>query len=128
MYSKGFREAALKLYDFLGNMKNVAKALKCGVATIWRWINNGINNKARKDKPRNKTTEAILSFIKLQLENKNFLTIRDLQKQILESFNVTFSRLGFSRKRLQKRGNVNVHKVSSRYEEFKERHVFKCKI
>ena len=73
MYSKGFREAALKWYDFLGNMKNVAKALKCGVATIWRWINNGINNKARKDKPRNKTTEAILSFIKLELENKKGL-------------------------------------------------------
>ena len=32
MYSIGFRDAAIKLYDFLGNMKKVSKALKCGVA------------------------------------------------------------------------------------------------
>ena len=110
-------------------MKKVAKALKCGVASIWRWVNNGTHNKVRTDKPRNKTT--ILSFIKLQLENKNYLTILDLQKEILGSFNTSLSRqcislsilkLGFSRKRLQKRGNVNVQRVSSRYEEFKEKY------
>ena len=60
MYSIGFRDAAIKLYDFLGNMKKVSKALKCGVATIWRWVNKGIHNKKRTDKPRNKMTTTVI--------------------------------------------------------------------
>jgi hypothetical protein len=38
-YKLPFREAAIKLYHFFGNMKVTANVLGIGVATIWRWLN-----------------------------------------------------------------------------------------
>ncbi len=37
MYSQGFRQASINLYNYFGNMKKVDAVLNIGVATIWRW-------------------------------------------------------------------------------------------
>ena len=56
MYDQGFRKAALKMYNYLGNMKKVAKALNIGAGTIWRWIHNGIIPLKRPSVVTNVTT------------------------------------------------------------------------
>ena len=49
MYSKGFREAAIILYDTLHSMEKVSLALHISLSTIWSWLRN--ENKKRSQKP-----------------------------------------------------------------------------
>ena len=65
MYDQGFRKAAISLYNYLGNMKNVALALKIGVATVWRWLRKG---HTEQKKP---LSETILDYVRHLLEGSN---------------------------------------------------------
>ncbi len=130
MYDEGFRKAALRLYDYFQNFKKVADAINIGIATIWRWKNNSINNgfSTRINKHR-KFTTFILEFITEILNDKNTFTINEIAYEIEQRFKISFSRqaiataikhLGFSRKRVSKRGSIrNLTLHHERLEAFK---------
>lgn len=125
MYDKGFRLAAIKLYNYIGNMKKTAKALGIGIATIWsralhssfaRWIHNGIES---TKKHKTSIPETLLSFIKCQIEKSNHTTQNELLRLIKEHLRLNVSRkcvscalhiLNFTRKRLRNRGFINLEK------------------
>ena len=123
MYDIGFRNAAIKLYKHLGNMKKVANILDIGVATIWRWLRYGIERKVVCNREPKKLKDMLLAFIEARMLTKPTITQKELQKDIFKMLNVRVSRqcvatgirkLNFSRKRLSKRGitNKQVHAES----------------
>lgn len=131
MYSQGFREAAMILYEYLKNMQKVAIALKIGVATVWRWKHQGIVPQKRHDTPRSKFTEAMLDFIKLKLDENNSLTLNDLKAEILLVFSIDVSRqcianalkkLKITRKRMHTRGSCRKIKLIERHRDFIEKY------
>ena len=124
MYSIGFREAALKLYDYFKNMKTVSEALGVGIGSIWRWKTNGIIPKKRNDYPNSKFTDAMLAFIECIVDKNNELTLKDMQNKICETFNVKISRqcialalrkLNITRKYMSKRGYCRSTKLVERH-------------
>jgi transposase len=128
MYSLGFRQAAITLYNSIGNMKTVAKLLQIGLATIWRWLNQGIKPKPRKVANNTKATEQVQTILKTLLLAFPSITLFQLRSRIQESLGITLSRqciaraiklFGFSRKRATWRGIVNKKVLDSRIEHFK---------
>ena len=126
MYDQGFRKAALKMYNYLGNMKKVAKALNIGAGTIWRWIHNGIIPLKRQKTP---FADTLVAFVKCSIEKSNHLTQFELINNVKVHLGVTISRkclssvlkiLQMTRKRLRKRGFTNKTKYSERVQSFKE--------
>ena len=122
MYDEGFSKATLRLYNVFGNMKIVAESLGIGIATIWRWNKMGIqNNMSKRSSKPIKLTLFVLEFIREIIQKTNTLTINEIAFQLRKRFNLIFSRqaialavnkLGFSRKRVSKRGSVknqNLH-------------------
>lgn len=111
MYGIEFRKAALNLYFYyFNNMKKVAQALQIAVATLWRWIQNGIKPKRRQSIPY---PTAILHFVEALVSRNNHLLQKDIGQAIERAFKVKASRrfvatalslIGFTRKRLQKKG------------------------
>lgn len=125
MYDIGFRKAALICYEYIGSLKSTAKMLKIGIATIWRWVNNGID---RKTRIKRTYPEFLMSFVKCQVNKNNTLTQKELRHQIKESLNVQISKgclatilklLNLSRKRLRKRGYCEKQRYNERFEIFK---------
>jgi transposase len=132
MYDREFRKAALRLYDYFGNMRQTAKALQIGVATIWRWVHTGIDQAVRIKKVQ--YTDAILSFLKTTIQNKNYLTQADLIVEIKANFGIVMSRqcvsqalslIGVSRKRLRKRGFTKPYRLVEEMERFKKSYLRK---
>lgn len=116
MYDIGFRQAAIKLYKHLGNMKKVAVILDIGIGTIWRWLHYGVERKVICGKEPKKLKDILLTFIEARMISKPTITQKELQKDILKMLNLNISRqcvatgirkLNFSRKRLSKRGITN---------------------
>lgn len=107
MYNTTFRKVALSLYHYFGNMKSVAKALKIGIGTIWRWINNGIEPKERIKVPFSEAS--VQQFVM----SNNHATQQDMQKEVQRVLGHKVSRrcismvlkiIGLTRKRLKNRG------------------------
>lgn len=130
MYSLGFREAALRLYDSLGNMRTVANLLNVGVATIWRWYTLGINTKYPTQRSPKKLNKDVIDVLKQLLTASPFLTLFALKSKVHEAIGVTISRqclaiaikrFGFSRKRLCCRGIVNKEVLDERIKSFQNR-------
>jgi transposase len=126
-YKLPFREAAVKLYHFFGNMKVTANVLGIGVATIWRWLNGYLHPKKREYKPY-KLTNAILDFLKCLVSKHPTLSQVEMSEKLKETFGIYFSRqcikcaltkLGFSRKKISKRGIVNKETHDKRLQEFR---------
>ena len=126
MYDQGFRKAAISLYNYLGNMKNVALALKIGVATVWRWLRKGIQTIKRQKKP---LSETILDYVRHLLEETNTITQLEIIKKVKQTLQVHVSRqcvscairlLGFSRKRLRTRGSTNMDRLKQKVDLFRE--------
>jgi hypothetical protein len=124
MYSQGFREAALRLYDYFKNYKKVADALNIGSGTIWRWKNNGVI-------PKNTCnivfTQAMLAFMKVKFEEHNEITLNGMKVEIFNAFSISVSRqcianarkkLGLTRKRLRYRGTTNKTRLVERHFQF----------
>jgi transposase len=128
MYSQGFREAAVKLYDLYHSMKRVSQALKTSLSTIWSWIRNGTQVKKRACTP---VASEIVTFIKTILKQKPALTQKELTCSVLDRFNIKVSTrcvssvlkdLRFSRKRLRFRGHANKQKLQEKIVDFKKRY------
>jgi transposase len=126
MYDQGFRIAALKLYNYIGNMRKTADALNIGVATIWRWIHKGIIPMKRQ---KISFPETLVSFVKCSIESQNHITQLELISKIKTHLGVHVSRkclstvikvIGFSRKRLRKRGFTKETKYNECIKRFKE--------
>ena len=124
MYNLGFREATIVLYSYLKNMKKTADALNIGVATVWRWLRNGIHPVKRT---KVALSETLLAFVNLKMKEKNHMTQKEMKELIYSSFDVCVSRqcvatmfnvLGLTRKRLRKRGWIDKTKQVQRLEEF----------
>jgi transposase len=129
MYSEGFRIAALRLYDSLKNMKKVSKLLKIGVGTIWRWVNQGIQFHPRATTPMYKCVDELVIFIKSKLQACPYLSQIQLKALVFETFGVNISRqsiscalkrIGFSRKRLRRRGFVKKAELYDKYKTFND--------
>lgn len=120
MYDKGFRIAAIKLYNYIGNMKKTAKVLGIGIATIWRWIHNGTK------KHKTSIPETLLSF---QIEKSNHTTQNELLRLIKEHLSLNVSRkcvscalhiLNFTRKRLRSKGFTTPGKYKEKMDSFRD--------
>ena len=62
MYGVEFRKAALNVYFYFNNIKKAAEeVLSIGVATLWRWIHNGIE---RKQRSKTSFSTVLLDFVK----------------------------------------------------------------
>lgn len=128
MYEIPFREAAIKLYHYFKNMKVTANALGIGAATIWRWLKVSIQPKQRVYKPY-KLTNAIIDYLYVIVKKQPTLTLSELSQKLQTAFNIYFSRqcikcalnkLGFSRKKVSKRGLVNLNKHEALLQDFKK--------
>lgn len=128
MYEIPFREAAIKLYHYFKNMKVTANALGIGVATIWRWLRVSIQPKQRVYKPY-KLTNAIIDYLYIIVKKQPTLTLSELSQKLQTAFNIYFSRqcikcalkkLGFSRKKISKRGLINHDKHEALLQDFKK--------
>lgn len=126
MYDKGFRIAAIKLYNYIGNMQKTARALGIGIATIWRWIHNGIDP---IKKYKTSVPETLLVFTKCQIENNNSITQTDLIRLVKQHLGLNISRkciatvlkiLNFSRKRLRHRGFTTPGKYKEKLDIFRD--------
>lgn len=129
MYVEGFRRAALKLYDYCGNMKTVSMVLGISTSTIWRWVKLGMTRKHRTSFSPKKLTESIMEFIHARLCEQPTTTHHDLRVDVMNTFQCLVSRqcvatairlLNFSRKRLSKRGITNKEKHAIKLQLFKE--------
>jgi transposase len=110
MYSIEFRTAALNVYFYLNNMKKASQALNIGIGTLWRWVNLGIQPKQRKRIP---FPTAILYFINAYIQQHNYCIQKDVLLAVQDVFKINvskgciataFSLLGYTRKRLRKKG------------------------
>lgn len=111
MYSIEFRKAVLKLYDYFQSMRKTAKALNVSISSISRWTKD-IVPKFRQ-RVATKTSDALVAFIKNYVLNNPATTSVDVASQVHQHFgfsiskqlvHLIFQRLGFSFKRIRKRG------------------------
>ena len=126
MYDKGYRQAAISLYHHFGNMKKVATCLHIGLATIWRWVNFGIEFKKRTPLPFPKVLlDVITQFINLN----NHCVHIDVIQHVHKILNIKVSRkciatafrlIGITRKRLRNKGcSKNMSNHQARINDFK---------
>ena len=126
MYSLGFRQAAIHLYDHFKSMKKVSQSLCISLSTIWTWLRKGIEFKKRSRTP---VSDSVVMFIKETLLSNPSTTHQELHFQVLDTFNVTLSRkciasilasLRFSKKRIRYRGSVPKGTTEARIRLFRE--------
>lgn len=111
MYSIEYRKAVLKLYDYFQSMRKTAKALNVSIASISRWTKD-LYPKIRQ-RVATKTSDALVAFIKHFVSTNPATTSIEIAAQVYKHFefsiskqliNVILQRLGFSFKRIRKRG------------------------
>lgn len=128
MYCFGFRKATLALYQYFGNMKIVANILKIGIATVWRWVRFGINQK-KKSIPKEKIwKEALLQSLSKFISEFPHCTQKEMISFIHQTFNIRISNyllaqalktLNLTRKRLRYKGGTTKHSnISEKIESF----------
>ena len=130
MYSQEFKRAVLMVYEFMGSMRKVAAALKVSTATISRWRRDeGTHGKW----PRRGSlmSDAMVALIKLRLKELPSTSASQLCRHVWESFGVRVSRqlislvlrtrLGYSWKRIRKRGPKGVSWSNEQLDVFKEK-------
>lgn len=114
MHSLDFRRAVLMVYDYMGSMRRAAAALKVSTASISRWSRD--HDKLVGVWPRrgSRVSEAMVAMIKLRLREHPSTSASQLRQHLSDSFGVKVSRqlislvlrtrLGYSWKRIRKRG------------------------
>lgn len=127
MHPVGFRIAAVRLYEYFGSLRKVAKALtstnalagnKCSngvsVASIWRWCQRLIPKARNVESYSRKVTSAMITTTRSILEKAPCTTQNDLRIALSKIFGFDLSlhvvrtilKLGnFSRKRTRVRGH-----------------------
>lgn len=114
MYSISFRESVLRVYEYFGSMRKTATILKVSIASISRWAKN-INPLKHQRRPI-KVTDAMISLVKLLINKNPSICCKEIVEEIKNAFEVEISkqlvhliiqRLGFSYKRIRKRGKSN---------------------
>lgn len=125
MYTQGFREAAVKLYEHCQSMKKVSTSLGISLSTIWNWIRNGIDVKKRSPTP---LPSKVIELIHSTIEKRPWVVQSDLQSLLKQELGVLLSRqcissvlrkLKMTRKRLKFRGNADPERIHRRILEFK---------
>jgi transposase len=130
MYSIEFRKAVLKLYDYFQSMRKTAKALDVSISSISRWTKD-LYPKVRQ-RVATKTSDALVAFIKTFVSTNPATTSIEIAAQVLKHFgfpvskqliSVILHRLGFSFKRIRKRGksskkNVLLQTFIEKYQTF----------
>ena len=112
MYAVAFREAALRVYSFLGSMRKTSQALNVSVASICRWVQR-LLPKQRTSSPT-KVSEALVAFVSQYVQQRPASTCAELVGEINKAlclqvsrqlvYTILVKRLGFSFKRTRKRG------------------------
>ena len=111
MYSLDVRKIALQLYDFFKSMRKVSSIIKVSPASICRWCKS-IAPK-RKCSSCTKVTDALRSFILLNVSKNPLLSCVDLSRLIFTTFKLQISRQliylilrkdGFTYKKIRTRG------------------------
>jgi transposase len=131
MHSLDYRLAALRIYDFLGSMRQASKAVGVGVASISRW-SRALNPRGWPSR-ESKIIPAVEAAIVLVLRDAPNTSASDLTVYIKTRFNICVSRqlvalvlkkkLGYTWKRTRKRGPRGAGWTDDRLEEFKRQFV-----
>lgn len=112
MYDVKFREAAVLVYSYFGSMRKAAKVLKISAASMCRWIKRLEPKGWPPLSSRRAFTETMRTFVRQSLGDDPCVTCMQLQKALLERFDVRVSRqligtairaMGYSRKRVRSR-------------------------
>ena len=127
MHLVEYRTAVVKMYDFLGSMRKISKALNVSTASISRWCKRLHPLKWKSREP--KVLPAIESAIKLILHDHPSTSASDLCSQLRDRFGINVSRqlvaltlskeMKYSWKRTRKRGPLKSSWSCERVEEFK---------
>lgn len=113
MYTRGFREAALRLYEHSGSMRHTARALKISVASVCRWTKR--ISPVRRQSVRGTATlnPALRAIVREVLLRQPATSCVQLTAHIQEVLGIRLSRQlvhcivrseGFTHKRTRKRG------------------------
>ena len=111
MYSREFREIAIKLYYFFHSLRKTANVLKISISSISRWTKR--IDPLKRCRVKTKVNDALRAFVRCKVLDKCILTCRTLQELVKQELDLTISRQlvhvilreeGFSYKRIRKRG------------------------
>jgi transposase len=114
MYNKGFRTAAVRLYEYCQSLRTVSKALGVSVSSVFRWSANGVESKVRESASYSrKVTDALLATAKAFLDHTPYMTQLEVRHKLSDAFSFACSKhlvgaivkkLGYSFKRIRVRG------------------------
>ena len=131
MYSEDFKKAALMIYNYLGSMRKAAIALKICTASISRWC-KGIPLGVWP-KRGSVVTDGMIAMMKLKLKEFPSTSTCQLKEHLREVYGVHVSRqlihsilrtrLGYSWKRIRKRGPKESSWSSDQIQSFKTKFV-----
>lgn len=130
MYQKGFRDAALRVYDFVRSVRKTSKILNIAKSTFQRWKRNSTANKQSVLSKRQATIQAA---VRKYITENPFTTCNQLRNIIKQSLGVNASRQfiavvikrnGFSKVKTR---NVHLkhHEQLPRLKEFMK-HLLEC--
>lgn len=103
MFSIDFRQAAVRLYESLRSFRKVARLFGCGTTSVHRWVRKGVRCVENRKARASLLTHDVVLAIKVFLQSHPFSTAEEVQKKILETFQVNISR-ELARLAIQKAG------------------------
>lgn len=129
MYHIEFRRAALRVYDYLGSLRQASKTMHVSIASLSRWS----RRLAPKGRVRSsKLTSAMEAVIEALVKASACITCREIQAELWRIFQIAVSRqlvhvavhrMGFSWKRTRKRGVPRPGAKSVSKEDFVRRYL-----
>ena len=107
MYSRDFKNLAIRLYNKLHSLRKVANILNINYSTVSRWVNNGkcIPRKKRNSKLEN---SFVLELIEDNIKSDPFFIIKNIKEELYKKYSISSSielirlyikKIGYSRKR-----------------------------
>lgn len=89
MYSKDFRNLALKLYQNLKSLRKVSRIVNTSHSTVYRWLT--CLSKPRKEIYKKLQRPDIIDAIILYISSKPFCSIKDVKEMVRENFKINAS-------------------------------------
>jgi transposase len=89
MYSKDFKNLALKLYQNLKSFRKVSKIINTSHSTVYRWLTTSI--KPRKEIYKKLQRPDIIDALILYISSNPFCSIQDVKKMVSENFKINAS-------------------------------------
>jgi hypothetical protein len=90
MYNKGFRIAAVRLYEYCQSLQTVSKGVS--VSSVFRWNANGVESKVRESASYSrKVTAALLATAKAFLDHTPYMTQLEVRHKLSDAFSFVCS-------------------------------------